>query len=71
VFEEIGVAYEVDYLAVIHENFFNKNKNSLNGKKCHEIALYYFMKPRGTKMLNSTSYTLGVKEICIEYRLVN
>ena len=25
VLEEIGVAYEVDNLAVIHENFFNEN----------------------------------------------
>lgn len=62
VLEETGIAYEVDYLAVIHENFFNENKGSLNGKKCHEIALYYFMKPRGTKMLNSNSYTSGVRE---------
>lgn len=62
VFEETGVAYEVDYLAVIHENFFNESTGSLSGKKCHEIALYYFMKPRGTRMLNSISYTLGVKE---------
>ena len=62
VLEETGVAYEVDYLAVIHENFFNENKGSLRGKNCHEISFYYFMKPRGTKMLNSNSYTLGVKE---------
>lgn len=62
VLEETGVVYEVDHLAVIHENFFDKNNSSLNGKKCHEIALYYLMKPKGTKTLNSNSYTLGVKE---------
>lgn len=30
--------------------------------KCHEIALYYIMKPRGTQELNSNSYTQGVRE---------
>ena len=62
VFEETGVEYEVDHLAVIHENFFHDNKGSLKGMDCHEIALYYLMKPRGTKKLNSNSYVLGVKE---------
>ncbi len=62
VFEETGVEYEVDCLAVIHENFFNDSSGSLQGTDCHEIALYYLMKPRGTQILNSNSYTLGVKE---------
>lgn len=60
--EETGVEYELDRLAVIHENFFNESKGSLKGLNCHEIALYYLMKPRGTQNLNSNSYTLGVKE---------
>ena len=30
--------------------------------ECHEIALYYLMKPRGTKVLHSDSYTMGVRE---------
>ena len=29
---------------------------------CHEIALYFVMKPRGTRELNSNSYTQGVRE---------
>ena len=62
VLEETGVEYEVDRLAVIHENFFNENQGSLKGMDCHEISLYYLMKPRGTKTLNSNSYTLGVRE---------
>ena len=62
VLEETGVKYEVDHLAVIHENFFNENKGALNGMDCHEIALYFVMKPRGTKELNSHSFTQGVKE---------
>lgn len=61
VFEETGVAYEVDRLAFIHENFFDGDE-SLDGMKCHEIALYYIMKPRGTQELNSNSYTQGVRE---------
>lgn len=62
VLEETGAAYEVDRLAVIHENFFNENKGSLKGLECHEIALYFLMKSRGTKQLCSDSYTLGVRE---------
>lgn len=62
VFEETGVEYEVDYLAVIHENFF-VGSSELKGVDCHEIALYYMMKPKGNKNLNSQSLTKGgVKE---------
>ena len=60
--EETGVGYEVDHLAIIHENFFNENAGSLKGVECHEIALYFIMKPRGTKALRSNSSTMGVKE---------
>lgn len=62
VFEETGVEYEIDRLAVIHENFFNENTGSLKGMDCHEIALYFTMKPRGTRELNSNSYTMGIRE---------
>ena len=62
VLEETGVEYDVDRLAVIHENFFHESTGSLKGMECHEIALYFMMKPRGTKTLRSNSYTMGVKE---------
>jgi len=62
VFEETGVHYEIDSLAIIHENFFNEHSGSLKGLNCHEICFYYLMKPRGTQLLNSNSYTQGVKE---------
>ena len=62
VFEETGVHYEVDRLAIIHENFFDGGVCILDGLQCHEIALYYLMKPRGTKEIHSDSYTHGVKE---------
>jgi ADP-ribose pyrophosphatase YjhB (NUDIX family) len=61
--EETGVDYEVDRLAVIHENFFGENKGTLKGLECHEVAHYYLMKPRGSKELNSNSITHGAKEI--------
>lgn len=62
VFEETGVEYEVDRLAVIHENFFD-GSSDLKGVDCHEVALYYMMKPKGNKSLNSQSFTKnGVKE---------
>lgn len=64
VYEETGVRYEIDRLAVIHENFFNNNKGTLNGMECHELSLYYLMKPRGTRKLNSNSITAyGDKEL--------
>ena len=62
VLEETGVAYEVDHLAVIHENFFYEKRTSLAEMDCHEIAMYYVMKPRGTRELKSDSYTMGVRE---------
>ncbi len=62
VYEETGVRYEIDHLAVIHENFFNENSGTLKGLDCHEISFYFLMKPRGTKELHSDSYTYGVKE---------
>lgn len=61
VLEETGVEYEIDRLAFIHENFFN-GTGTLDGLKCHEVAFYYIMKPRGTQKLNSNSYTQGVRE---------
>ena len=63
VFEETGVHYEVERLAVIHENFFDGHGGSLDGFHCHEVAMYYLMKPRGTQKLHSDSFTYGgVKE---------
>lgn len=62
VLEETGVSYEIDHLAVIHENFFNQNSGTLVGLDCHEICLYFLMKPRGTQELHSNSTTFGVKE---------
>ena len=62
VLEEIGVHYEVDRLAVIHENFFDGDSGTIKGCKCHELSFYFLMKPRGSKELNSNSTTCGVKE---------
>ncbi|MBO2517419.1 MAG: NUDIX hydrolase [Clostridiales bacterium] len=59
VLEETGIAYEIDRLAVVHENFFYENSGSLQGPDCHEVALYFLMRPRGTKELNSRSTTQG------------
>lgn len=56
-FEETGVYFEIDRLAVIHENFWIGKGAYDKGLNCHEISLYFLMKPRGTKKLNSNSYT--------------
>lgn len=63
VFEETGVHYEIDHLAVIHENFFNENNGTLKGLDYHEISFYYLMKPRDTQELHDNSYSsFGIKE---------
>ena len=59
VLEETGIEYEVDYLAIIHENFFVGTSN-LEDALCHEICFYYMMKPKGNKNLKSHSLTQGV-----------
>mgnify|MGYP002732584706 CR=1 FL=1 len=53
VLEETGVAYEIDRLAVLHENFFD----GANGLHCHELSFYFLMRPRGTQALHSNSLT--------------
>ena len=63
VLEETGVSYEIDRLAVIHENFFDENSGMHRDLDCHEIAFYFLMKPRGTKELRSDSHTQdGIRE---------
>ena len=62
VLEETGVQYEIDRLAVIHENFFNESGGTLKGLNCHEISFYFLMKPRGSQELHSNSYTFGARE---------
>lgn len=63
VYEETGIHYEIDRLAVVHENFFNENNGSLKNLECNEISLYFIMKPKGTQKLDSNSYTrFGDKE---------
>lgn len=52
VLEETGVEYEIERLAYIHENFFLGTED-LEGVPCHEVALYFLMKPRGTRELPS------------------
>ena len=58
VFEETGVRYEVDRLAFVHENFFPGR----NVPVCHEVALYFLMKPRGTQALHPHGTSNGVAE---------
>lgn len=48
VFEETGVQYEIDRLAYVSERFVGTE---------HRLALYFLMKPRGTKELNVQSET--------------
>lgn len=62
VFEEMGIHYEIERLAIIHENFFVESTEKYKGLDSHEIAFYFLMKSRGTQKLMSNSFTQGVKE---------
>ena len=62
VFEETGIHYEIELLAIIHENFFVESTGKYKGLYTHEIAFYFLMKSRGTQKLMSNSFTQGVKE---------
>lgn len=62
VFEETGVNYKVDHLAVIHENFFI-GSSCIEGVDFHELTIYYMMKPMGKRNFTSQSTTeTGAKE---------
>ncbi|MEA4810993.1 MAG: NUDIX domain-containing protein [Anaerolineaceae bacterium] len=62
VFEETGIHYEIERLAFILENFFIMPIRG-EEKKCHEIAFYYLMKPRGSMEIHAESKTMdGAKE---------
>lgn len=62
VYEETGIEYEVDRLAIIHENFFYGLDNSLKNLECHEVCFYYLMKPKGNQELKCESFTQGTRE---------
>ena len=62
VFEETGIQYEIEHLAIIHENFFVESTGKYKGLDFHEVAFYFLMKSRGTQKLKSNSFTQGVKE---------
>lgn len=47
VYEETGVHYEIDRLAVVSENFFRGNFSGTWGMHCQCLELYYIMKPQG------------------------
>ena len=51
VFEETGILYEIDRIAVIHENFFTDSSEFFKELNCHEIALYFLMKTKGNQRL--------------------
>lgn len=57
VLEETGVSYEIDRLAVIHENFWLGNGAFDKGLNCHEIAFYFLMKPKGFQVFDTNSET--------------
>lgn len=62
VFEETGINYEIDHLAVICENFFDGKSIGLDAD-CHCLEFYFLMKSKGNQELNSNSFTYNnVKE---------
>lgn len=62
VYEETGVRYEVDRLAFVHENFFTGSGTLAAWPVCHEVAMYFLMKPRGTRQLDPHGTSNGERE---------
>lgn len=56
VFEETGVRYEIERLAVVCENFFKETYGKIKGFDCHCLELYFVMKSRGEINTDSCSY---------------
>lgn len=62
-FEEIGVRYEPERLAVILEEFYHEPDRNGDMLDAHELGFFYFMKPRGTtEGILEKSYTAGFEE---------
>lgn len=56
VLEETGVAMDVDRLLFVHENFFDGTGSvGLDGRRCHEVALYFLMRYSATTHLAGDS----------------
>lgn len=66
VYEETGARYEIDRLAVVNENFWDESDGAGGVRKCHELAFYYLMKPRGTRELPGGESGKGLHWIPIE-----
>ena len=55
VFEETGIEYEVDHLAMVVENFFKGKGGSFENMDCHCLEFYFVMKSRGCQEGKSQS----------------
>lgn len=67
VIEETGQQYEIDRLVCFHENFFSNSNGVLRGLDCHEICLYYLMKPKGkqfqSQIKDETVHWIPIQEL--------
>lgn len=72
VLEETGIAYDVDRLAVICENFFTGKGADFEGMDCHCLELYFVMKSKGMpkkmkrKSVNATGEVEHMKWIPLD-----
>ena len=60
VLEETGVQMEIERLAAIHENLFYSDMGIYpDNMKCHELALYFLMKPGDLESIKATGVSLN------------
>ena len=60
VLEETGVQMEIERLAAIHENLFVSDMGIYpDGMACHELALYFLMKPKDLEKIKATGISLN------------
>ncbi len=57
VLEETGVAMQIDRLAAVHENFFTGLMEDPK-RLCHEISLYFLMKPANFKGVRAAGVSM-------------
>ena len=60
VLEETNVLMEIEHLAAIHENLFYSDMGIYpDGMACHELAMYFLMKPRNLERIKATGISLN------------
>jgi 8-oxo-dGTP pyrophosphatase MutT (NUDIX family) len=67
VFEETGENFEVDRLVWINEGFFTLSGGSYDGRKFHELAFIFLMKPKPGAVISDRQELSDSKKEWLEW----